>query len=106
MLFRAAAARHGRPEGTLCKYATAYVDTPQPFPTRNFSGTRYFLFRRDGTGTVPVPYRFFDSSPRTFFLPWHGMLPDAAAMEVRTPDVLTVRNTLCTKLHYIPTVYT
>ena len=58
-------------QGTLCKYATASVDTRQPFPTRNFSGTRYFLFRRDGTGTVPVPYRFFDSLPRTFFC--HGM---------------------------------
>ena len=34
------------------------------------------------------------------------MRPDAAAMEVRTPDVLTFRNTLCTKLYYIPTVYT
>ena len=70
-------------EGTLCKYATASVDTPQRLPTRSFSSTGYFLFV-GGIFRVPVPYRFFDSY-RVFFdsyrMPWHGMLPDAAAME-------------------------
>ena len=60
-------------EGTLCKYATASVDTPQPVPTRNFSSTRYFLFRREGT----VQYRYrtvFSIVYRVLFfaMAWHA----------------------------------
>ena len=60
-------------KGTLCKYATASVDTHQPVPTRNFSSTGYFLFGREGT----VQYRYrtvFSIVYRVLFfaMAWHA----------------------------------
>ena len=77
-------------QGTLCKYDTACVDTTQDLTTRNVSSTGYFLLINTDC-TVPF---FFSIVTAYFFLPWHGMLPDAAAMEFRTPDGLTVGNIL------------